>query len=88
MRIIKLPVIIMGNTALQPEIADTLTFGVICSLSRLSGFNASVDYYDIKIQDAIGAIDIQTAVDQCYAGVATACALGRQRAGRDQHDPS
>ena len=74
-RVIGVPVINTGNVALQPEIADALTFGVIYSPSWLSGFNASVDYYDIKIGDAIGSIAIQTAVDQCYAGVATACAV-------------
>lgn len=74
-RVIGVPVINTGNINLQPEIADALTFGVVYSPSWLSGFNASIDYYDIKIQDAIGTIAIQTAVDQCNAGVSTACAV-------------
>jgi len=73
-RVLGIPTINTGNAALTPEIADTLTFGAIYSPSWLSGFNISVDYYDIKIKDAIGSIGAQTAVDQCFEGVAAACA--------------
>lgn len=64
-----------GNPNLVPEIADTLTFGAIYSPSWATGLNLSVDYYDIKIRDAIGTIGAQTAVDQCAQNVAAACAL-------------
>lgn len=74
-RVIGIPTINTGNPALQPEIADTLTFGVIYTPAWLSGFNLSVDYYDIEIDEAIGSIGAQTAVDQCFAGVAAACAV-------------
>ncbi|WP_443971448.1 TonB-dependent receptor plug domain-containing protein [Sphingobium sp. CR28] len=74
-RVIGIPTFNTGNASLKPEIADTLTFGAIYSPTWLSGFNVSVDYYDIKIKDAIGSIGAQTAVDQCYAGVAAACSV-------------
>jgi len=74
-RVTGVPQINRGNPNLTPEIADTLTLGAVYSPSWLSGFNLSVDYYDIKIRDAIGAITAQTAVDQCYQGVSAACAL-------------
>ncbi len=74
-RVIGIPTLNTGNPNLKPEIADTLTFGAIYSPSWLPGFNVSVDYYDIKIDDAIGTIAAQTAVDQCFDGVAAACAV-------------
>lgn len=74
-RVIGIPTLNTGNPDLTPEIADTLTFGAIYTPSWLPGFNLSVDYYDIEIADAIGAIGAQTAVDQCFAGVAAACAV-------------
>jgi outer membrane receptor protein involved in Fe transport len=42
-----------GNTALQPEKADTTTVGVVVKPAFLRGLTASLDYYDIKIHDAI-----------------------------------
>ena len=69
------PQINIGNPKLTPEFADTLTVGLVYSPSWLPGFNVSVDYYDIKIRDAIGTITSQTAINQCKDGVTIACAL-------------
>lgn len=70
-----------GNPGLKPEIADTLTFGAIYSPSFIPRLNFSVDFYDISIASAIDNIASQTAVDQCYAGTAAACALFTRDAG-------
>lgn len=70
-----------GNSGLTPEIADTLTIGGVFSPAWAPGLNLSVDYYDIKIKDAIDTIAAQTAVDQCFIGVASACALFTRDAG-------
>jgi len=64
----------IGNPNLTPEIAETLGLGVVFQPRFLPGFNASVDYYNIDIADAIGAITPQETVDYCYAGNAIACA--------------
>ena len=45
-----------GNPNLKPETADTYSFGVVLTPRALSNLTASVDYYDIKVKDAIGAI--------------------------------
>ncbi|MBO9580821.1 MAG: TonB-dependent receptor [Sphingobium sp.] len=74
-RVNGIPQINSGNANLKPEIADTLTLGAIYSPSWIPGLNLSVDFYDIKIRDAIDTIAAQTAVDQCKGGVASACAL-------------
>lgn len=69
----------VGNAKLQPEKADTTGIGVVASPSFFPGFTASVDYYRIKIKDAITIFGSQDALDRCYAGVASFC-TGIQRA--------
>lgn len=62
-----------GNLALRPESADTTGVGVVLQPSFLPGFSASVDYYNIEIEDAIGTVSTQKVVDNCYAGYTTFC---------------
>lgn len=62
-----------GNPLLEPEKADTKTFGVVYHPSWLPGFNASVDYFDINLQGAIAQLTAQQTVDQCAAGNASVC---------------
>src|SRR5690606_32413685 len=66
-----------GNPDLTPELADTLTAGVVFTPSFLPGLQISTDYYDIKISDAIGTPNQQLAYDQCEEsnGTAASCAL-------------
>lgn len=46
-------VISSGNTSLKPEVARTFTAGAVFSPRFLPGFNLSLDYYRIRIKDAI-----------------------------------
>jgi len=62
-----------GNPTLKPEIANTSTYGVVFQPSFIRGLTASVDYYDIKIQGAIATLTSQNLLNQCAAGLATAC---------------
>jgi outer membrane receptor protein involved in Fe transport len=62
-----------GNTALRPEQADTWGVGVVLQPRFWPGFAASVDYYDIRIKDAISTISAQTEVNQCAGGNAAFC---------------
>jgi iron complex outermembrane receptor protein len=57
-----------GNPNLNPEKADTWTAGIVVSPTALPGFRASVDYYDIDIKGAIGALSAQSIIDRCYTG--------------------
>lgn len=64
-----------GNTALTPEESDTLTFGVVFTPEFIPGFNLTVDYFDIKIDNLISSVGAQNSLDACYtAGLAAACA--------------
>jgi iron complex outermembrane receptor protein len=63
-----------GNPNLKPEIARNTEVGVVLSRpSWAPGLNISVDYYRIKINGAIAALDAQTQINLCYAGVAFTC---------------
>jgi iron complex outermembrane recepter protein len=42
-----------GNQQLEPETAETMSVGVAFQPSFLPGFRFQVDYYDIKVEDAI-----------------------------------
>jgi iron complex outermembrane receptor protein len=65
-----------GNTSLEPEIADTNTFGIVITPSALSGFTAALDYYDIKVKDTIGALTFDSILNQCLkTGAPSLCNL-------------
>ncbi len=57
-----------GNLNLNPEKADSWTAGVVLTPKGfLSGFTASVDYYNIKVKDAVGTIGAQVILNQCVS---------------------
>lgn len=62
-----------GNPLLEPEEADTLTAGVVYTPGGFSGFRASVDYFDIEINDVIALLSAQQVWDRCVAGVTALC---------------
>jgi len=62
-----------GNPLLRPEKADQWGVGMVLQPRFLPGFAASVDYYDITINDAIGSVAAQTIVDRCAEGVLDFC---------------
>lgn len=63
----------IGNPNLDPEVADTLGLGVVFQPTFLPGLQASVDYYNIDIEDAIGSITPQDTVDLCFQGLQQFC---------------
>jgi len=55
-----------GNTGLEPETADTYTYGIVLQPRFAPGLAITIDYFDISIDDTIstfGAINTWTA---CY----------------------
>jgi outer membrane receptor protein involved in Fe transport len=72
----------IGNPNLKPEIADTFTGGFIYQPSWLTGFSATVDYYNIDLKGAVSSLTAQQTVDECAAGAPRACAnIQRNGAG-------
>ncbi len=62
-----------GNLDLKPEKADTITAGIVFQPSFLDGFQASLDWYEVRIKGAIAQLGAQTIVDQCNAGDLAIC---------------
>lgn len=60
-----------GNPMLDPELANTWTAGFTAAL--LPGLTASIDYFNIAINDVISTLGGQNIVDRCFAGNASLC---------------
>jgi outer membrane receptor protein involved in Fe transport len=68
-----------GNANLKPELGDTFTIGAVYSPSWVQGLNLAVDYYSIKVNDAIVNLNGSNAatMNDCIssAGNSPTCAL-------------
>ena len=62
-----------GNANLKPEIGSTLTAGAVFTPTFLPGFNLSVDYYNIKLKDAITSLGAQDVISGCANGNTDLC---------------
>jgi iron complex outermembrane recepter protein len=64
------PTLVSGNLDLKEESGDSVTIGAVFqphfSAPLASGLSASVDFYDIKIKDAIGIIPGNVVVRACF----------------------
>ena len=81
----QLPVITQGNLGLKPEKSRNITLGAVFSprAARQGGgnFNAEINYYDIRVRNAIGAVDPNLTLNNCaLRGNAASCALVRRTA--------
>ena len=66
----QVPVVVSGNPALRPEVADTLTGGMVYQpqfdTPWFQNASISLDYYNIRLKDAISAIPISLVVSSCF----------------------
>jgi iron complex outermembrane receptor protein len=63
------------NRALQPEASRSRSLGLVWSPGWMAGLELGIDWYDIRLRDAIAGVDPQSYVDDCYArGDTAACA--------------
>ena len=74
-----------GNLKLQEEKGDSFTAGVVINPKSIAAFRnltLTVDYFNIRIKDAIVSTPLQFILDQCYNQSNTAlCALVKRRPG-------
>jgi outer membrane receptor protein involved in Fe transport len=66
-----------GNPNLQPETSSSLTYGVVFTPDwfPIGDLRASIDYYNIEIEDVIAAFGAQFFINDCYgAGNLASCA--------------
>ncbi len=70
-----------GNPQLKPETSNSVTLGLVAT--PVKDFNVSVDYFSIKVKDAISSLPATTSLAQCLAtGSAQFCSLiTRDRTG-------
>ena len=54
-----------GNPNIQPEEADTFTAGVVIQPTSMPGFSASVDWFQVKIDDAIATVGTNEVARRC-----------------------
>ncbi|HEX8840586.1 MAG TPA: TonB-dependent receptor, partial [Sphingomicrobium sp.] len=86
-----------GNLNLKPEKASTWTVGAVIRPSFFSGFSATVDYYNIKVKDAITVPTPGDIIAACFGSTPTnppanaalpACTSIRRSANNGQLDGS
>jgi iron complex outermembrane recepter protein len=54
-----------GNPNLTPEKSDTYSAGIVITPHFIENFSMSFDYFNIKLQDTIGAIGGDTIINNC-----------------------
>jgi iron complex outermembrane receptor protein len=65
-----------GFADLQPETANTISFGATYAPSYLAGFSASLDYYKILLKQQINILPQNLSLNNCLStGAAASCAL-------------
>ena len=69
-----------GNASLKPETAITQSIGVVLTPTFLDGFTATVDYWDVKVDQAIGSISANTIMTECLGGNLALCGLVHRNA--------
>lgn len=55
-----------GNPDLQPEFGKTYSAGIVYSPSWLEGLNVTLDWYRIKLNDALSFRSAQSILNSCY----------------------
>ncbi|HEY0504109.1 MAG TPA: TonB-dependent receptor [Lysobacter sp.] len=59
-----------SNKSLKPETSTTRTLGFVYNPSWLEGFDISLDWWKVEIENAISRPEAQFILDKCYAGTA------------------
>jgi outer membrane receptor protein involved in Fe transport len=57
-----------GNPLVEPETADTITFGFTLNPTALPDLTMSLDWYEIEVEDIIGNIPLNEVFDGCADG--------------------
>jgi iron complex outermembrane receptor protein len=61
-----------GNTLLKPEVSDTHTGGIVFTPTFIDGFTATVDWFNIKVDNYINLLLPNETLTECYGPSATA----------------
>jgi iron complex outermembrane recepter protein len=55
-----------GDTTLDPETSDTMSYGFVFTPRFAPGLSVSVDYFDIEVEDLISTFGSANSLDACY----------------------
>ena len=82
-----------GNPDLKPETSESFTLGVVYQPEFIENFSVAVDYYDIEIEDGLGAPSTSAIISECYNSEnfsASSCdlILGPEAVGRPGYSGS
>jgi iron complex outermembrane receptor protein len=82
-----------GNTSLEPEESESLTFGIVFTPEFAEGLSITLDWFDISIDRAIGTAGADDIITRCYNSPnfsSPLCALieGPARVGEVPHATS
>jgi outer membrane receptor protein involved in Fe transport len=83
-RTVNIAGITRGNAQLKPEKARTWTAGIVLQPSFVRGLQISIDWYDIKLRQAINTVDAQQLAELCVDQASIDnpfCALVKREAG-------
>ncbi|MBO7941765.1 TonB-dependent receptor, partial [Streptomyces sp. S9] len=73
-----------SNPDLEPETGKTWTYGFVFTPTFLEGFSLNVDYWKIKLRNAISSLDFEQMAQRCVDNVGginnTYCANVQRRA--------
>lgn len=58
--------ILGGNPELEPEESESLTIGLVWTPENMSNLTGSLDYFNIKIANAIGSAGTDNVITGCY----------------------
>ncbi len=64
---------LLGNTDLRPETADTTTLGFVLTPEQAPGLQISMDWFHIKLKNAIEQANVGEVESACANGSAAAC---------------
>lgn len=64
---------IIGNPAVVPESGMSKVVGIVVQPAFIPNLNLSVDYYNIRITNAITTFSAQQEINLCQAGVTSVC---------------
>ena len=73
-----------GNANLQPEQGRTWTAGIVLTPQFLDGFGLSLDYWNIRLTNAISAVSAQDTVNRC---VDSTSGISNLYCANNQRDP-
>ncbi|MCY4129558.1 MAG: TonB-dependent receptor [Gammaproteobacteria bacterium] len=63
-----------GNPNTRPEEAESITAGVVLTPDFFGGVTVTLDYFDISLEDGVGAVPAATSLNKCLeTGLAAFC---------------